>query len=1099
MNRSRLALAAVALCAGTTTSAYAGDSTWDNGGLNFTWDTSSFNWSGLAWNNAGGDGAIFGPTGVGTINVAEPISVDSMNFTTDGYVLNGAGSLNFVIGSSTQTTGVVNVAAGATAKINVGINNSMGFQKIGAGTLELSKPCTFTGGFPMTGSGNLRADVIVGGVNGPIASGTLRVMNSSVLPTSTRVGIGNGYLDIGSNNVTISQLTFTNQTGTTASAWNTTLNANNGVIGSGTLRVTGEINVLGVNGNNQGNSIAANLDLGGGTQIVRCGLVSSIGLQTALMFTGTISNGSLLKTIGWTAGGIQSSVDGIGLYGNNTYTGATILNSGTNIASGTNQSGSIKIAGIPAGPAGGSFALVGANGSFQQATSIQAVAGGTFILDNNAAFGANGLNQPNIAAAQNNDRIRDDAQIELRDGNFAYRGRSAVAASETFGSLNASGGHNILTLTPNGTGGTATVTASGNLSLVSRATLQISSATLGAASKLFVNGTLPAADATGILPRMVGSSDFLTYNAVTGMTPYTGYATNFATPGTNVAVTAASTVASTVSINALKTTGSFTTTIGAGQTLNVASGMILNTSGTQVIAGGTLDFGAKPGVLFGGTTNITAPITGSAGLINASSTSTLSGDLSGLTGTITTNNGTTTLSTNTFKGALEVRAGTLNIGTSQTLAGAGAITLGVSANDSNLIGLVPTLSFSAAGANAVINRDVIVDNGAQTAAGAELAFSTVTRLSPLSNATGSQTLSGNFTLNSPVNLQGGAGGGTGSTNFTGDVSGPSLFILSNGRANFSGNISNAGGFLIGNTGFTALVSFTGTGSGNGPMRVNGGTATTVSYKKGALTNGTITVQNVGFGSSAPVFFPLDNSVINNSVVLNGSTAVNVASGITAEWAGPLSGGSSLSKLGIGTMVLSSTASTHTGAVTVSAGTLRVNGVLPSSGVSVANAATLGGVGVLTGNVSVAVGGTLAPGNSVGTLTTGNTTLLGTLSTEIDLNNGGPASADLLAVTGFLDVSGGTLDLPLLNAPSLFAGATIMLVDNQALGAVSGTFASITGLPLGYTATIDYAYAGTDILGRVGNGNDIAIVLVPAPGSLMIAGAFGVSALRRRRR
>ncbi len=80
-------------------------------------------------------------------------------------------------------------------------------------------------------------------------------------------------------------------------------------------------------------------------------------------------------------------------------------------------------------------------------------------------------------------------------------------------------------------GGTVTLTANGNLTLGPRATLQVTSTTLGAASKFFVNGTLPAADATGILSRIVGSTDFLTYNGATGLTPYTGYATDFTTRG----------------------------------------------------------------------------------------------------------------------------------------------------------------------------------------------------------------------------------------------------------------------------------------------------------------------------------------------------------------------------------------------------------------------------------------------------------------------------------------------------------------------------------------------------------------------------------------
>lgn len=1097
-SRSRFGLAGLALCAGTTHSAFGADAFWDNGSANFQWDATSLNWTGNAWSNAG-DGAVFGPVGVGTINVMGPISVDSLHFTADGYELNGAGSLNIVAGSSTQTSGVVNVATG-TAKINVPVNSSLGFQKIGAGTLELSAPSDFTGpGVPLTLNGKLRADFIIGGTVGSIAAGVTRIMNDSVLPASTRVSIGNGRMDIGANNVTIGELTFVNQTTTTP--WDPVNRiAAAGVMGSGTLRVLGEINVIGVTGGNQSsNTVAANLDLGGGTQVVRCGLISSGGLSAAMQFTGVLSNGSLLKTVGVGVSGVQGSIDGMSLHGNNTYTGSTIVNSGTNIITGTNQTSLVRIHGIPAGPAGGSLTLQGANGSVLAAEKVQAFAGGNFAIDNNVSIGASGNNVPNIPAAQNNDRIGDEAALELRDGNFIYRGQSTAAASETIGSFSVLGGHGGVTLTPNGAGGTVTINVANDLSLAPRATLSFSATTLGAASKMFVGGTLPAADATGILPRMANAADFLTYNATTGITPFTGYAADFSAPGTNVALAAASTLATSANINALKRTGTFTTTIAAGQTLTIGSGMILNASGTGTYTGGTIAFGGTAGVFLGGTNVVNSAVTGSDGLINANSTLTFNGDLSGLSGEITTNNGTTTLATNTFAGSLRVRAGTLNINTSQTLPGAGAITLGVSENDSNLVGLVPTLAFNGAGANAVINRDIIIDNGAFTAAGMELSFSTVTKFTPLSNLTGSQTLSGNITLNSPVNLQGGGGGGTGATNLTGNVSGPALFHIPNGRANFSGDVSNDAGFLIGGTGFTAQVSFLGTSSSDAPIRLNGGNNSFVAYKQGAMPGGRFTFQNATT-TGLPTLTALENSTIGNEIVFSGSGFGSVGSGITAEWSGQINGAGIFAKSGAGTLVLTNNTSTYSGPVQVQAGELRVNGELPALSGDVFSGATLSGLGSFGGAVNVAAGGLLSPGASIGALRTGALALSGSLVAEVDLNNGGPAAADLLSVFGGVSLSGATLDLRLLNAPVIgsWGIGTFLLVRNDGSDAVSGAFSVVNPLPAGYTASINYAFSGSDSLGRIGDGNDIAVVIVPAPGAGTLLGIAGAALVRRRR-
>ena len=336
------------------------------------------------------------------------------------------------------------------------------------------------------------------------------------------------------------------------------------------------------------------------------------------------------------------------------------------------------------------LSLQGANGSYLSATTIQAFSGGTFQIDNNAALGGPGNFNITVPAAQNNNRLADNVALQLRDGGFTYRGLANTAATETIGSLAVLGGHNVLNLATSGTG-TVALTVANDFTMAPRSSLGFNITTLGGTTKLFVNGAVPAGDATGILPRVVTTSDFVTYNGVTGLTPYTSYATDFTTAGTNVSTTGAASVASSVNVNAVKSTNTGTTTINAGQILGVTSGMVNSASGTRTYAGGTMAFGSTPGAFFGTNTVSTSAITGSAGLLNALGTLTLNGDLSGLTGTMTQNGfGQTTLATNTFGGAIEVREGLFNINTSQTLAGQGAITLGVSTNDVDLVGAPPT-------------------------------------------------------------------------------------------------------------------------------------------------------------------------------------------------------------------------------------------------------------------------------------------------------------------------------------------------------------------------------------------------------------------------
>ena len=76
------------------------------------------------------------------------------------------------------------------------------------------------------------------------------------------------------------------------------------MVGAGALKVAGEINVVGdLSGNNTGNAIDSNLDLGGGTQVIRVGVGSNFAGPSALMLTSVVSNGSLLKTIGYNTNG----------------------------------------------------------------------------------------------------------------------------------------------------------------------------------------------------------------------------------------------------------------------------------------------------------------------------------------------------------------------------------------------------------------------------------------------------------------------------------------------------------------------------------------------------------------------------------------------------------------------------------------------------------------------------------------------------------------------------------------------------------------------------------------------------------------------------
>lgn len=271
----------------------------------------------------------------------------------------------------------------------------------------------------------------------------------------------------------------------------------------------------------------------------------------------------------------------------------------------------------------------------------------------------------------------------------------------------------------------------------------------------------------------------------------------------------------------------------------------------------------------------------------------------------------------------------------------------------------------------------------------------------------------------------------------------------------NGTISGSGG-LLKHGGGTLVIH--GANSFTGGTLIDGGL---VSIDNGAsLGSGVIMLSGAGLQTSASLSTAQD-------LVIGGQSGIQTAAGTSAVLAGTITSSGQVgcfTKSGSGALVL-------TGSATMSAGTcvqeglLRANGSL-NSWVRVDPAGMLRGIGSVSGDILV--NGTLAPGNSPGTLTVnGSVNLSAGSALEIDVDGLGTGTGKgnysriILSGSNSVFNAGGTLK-PILrgitgNASNTFTpaiGDTFHIV--QAQGGVKGQFASLAQPTEGMTANTRFA-------------------------------------------
>jgi autotransporter-associated beta strand protein len=189
-----------------------------------------------------------------------------------------------------------------------------------------------------------------------------------------------------------------------------------------------------------------------------------------------------------------------------------------------------------------------------------------------------------------------------------------------------------------------------------------------------------------------------------------------------------------------------------------------------------------------------------------------------------------------------------------------------------------------------------------------------------------------------------------------------------------------------------------------------------------------------------------------------------------ELSGQLTGSGALTKAGNGTLTLSGNDAAYTGAVTVNAGAVLVNGTLGTSGVTVNTGATIGGTGTIAGNLTFVGGGTIAPGSSPGTISLNSTGSLvfdpgSTLAFELNGGNTteGAGVNDLIDDVAALTLDG-TLNVSDSPNPGSFATATAgsswrLINYSGALSDMGLTLGTMPTLAMDHSFVIDTSTAG----------------------------------------
>ncbi|MDQ0396421.1 autotransporter domain-containing protein [Labrys monachus] len=927
------------------------------------------------------------------------------------------------------TSGTFETDTGTTLTLDGVVSGGGGLVKTGAGTLVLAGTNTYSGGTALSdGTLSVAAENNLGNVSGGLTfnGGTLEVTGTGFTSTTRSIiwgDKGGGFdIDAAGNAFTVSQ-TLTGIGGLTKSGAGTLVLSGADTYAGATTVSAGTLKGGAANAFSAASATTvasgATLDLGGYSQAIGslagAGTVTNSGGAAAALtaggddssttFSGVIEDGTSATALTKTGTGTLT------LSGASTFTGATTVSGGALEIDGSSDSATTVKSG----------ASLQGGGTIKAGVGIES--GGHLVGASGSTLTMNGLT---LASGSNVDvTLGTPSSTALFDvkGDLTLDGTLNVSDAGGFGA----GVYRIMdyagTLTDNGLaiGTTPDGTSASDLYVQTAVDHQVNLVDSSGVTVNFWNGGTTAPDGTihggtGTWTTTGANWTDQDGNAPGPMKPQPGFAVFEAAAGT-VTVDDDGGLAP-VSVTGMQFATSGYTVTGDAITLAPASGAAIIRVGDGTADGRTM-------------------------------TATIASVLEGTGGLKKTDYGTLVLAgTNIYAGGTTIAAGTLSVSADANLGDiSGGLTFDATGGPQDS---APTLQTTADVTSA---RSVtLTTNGAFDAAAA----TTLTLTGTVAGAGGlTKAGAGTLVLTGANIYQGGT-----------LISAGTLQAAAASLG--SGSIEDDAALVLDQASDDTLANtVTGTGTltktGTGMLTLSGSN----SYAGGTtIEEGTLAVSadaNLGDAASGVTFSggtleATSSFATTRSFTFDQAATLQVDAGASLVDGGSLGGTGALAKTGTGTLVLNGDSSAYTAATTVSAGKLVVgddasSGASLASIVTVQDGAALGGKGSIGGLV-VESGGTVAPGNSIGTLTVnGNVVFDAGSIYDVEAD---PASgdSDLIHATGTATLNGGSvLHLGLGGTYQALQTYTILEADSG----VTGTFATISSNyafidpVLGYTA------------------------------------------------